>query len=168
MQGLPRSGNSPAQTSASLHPPAALRLRVLPFTRTWSSTVCAEEFPTPLEMSLHGLPLLRHSKSVGPSAPIAYATCVSPPEEAAAWPRAGVRWQMRLPLRGECTEGNRTVGNAPPGNALCGEYYSPALRRSAFSATWSWSITSWISPSIKTGRLWVDQLILWSVTRLCG
>ena len=33
MQGLPRSGNSSAQTSASLHPPAALRLRVLPFTR---------------------------------------------------------------------------------------------------------------------------------------
>ena len=57
MQGLPRSGNSSAQTSASLHPPAALRLRVLPFTRTWSSTVCAEEFPTPLEMSLHGLHL---------------------------------------------------------------------------------------------------------------
>ena len=77
---------SSAQTSASLHPPAALRLRVLPFTRTWSSTVCAEEFPTPLEMSLHGLPLLRHSKSVGPSAPIAYATSVSPPDEAVAWP----------------------------------------------------------------------------------
>ena len=51
MQGLPWSGNSSAQTFASLHPPAALRLRVLPFTRTWSSTVCAEEFPTPLEMS---------------------------------------------------------------------------------------------------------------------
>ena len=33
MQGLPRSVNSSAQTSASLHPPAALRLRVLPFTR---------------------------------------------------------------------------------------------------------------------------------------
>ena len=33
MQGLPWSGNSSAQTSASLHPPAALRLRVLPFTR---------------------------------------------------------------------------------------------------------------------------------------
>ena len=33
MQGLPRSGNSSAQTSASLHPPAALRLRCLPFTR---------------------------------------------------------------------------------------------------------------------------------------
>ena len=33
MQGPQRSGNSSAQTSASLHPPAALRLRVLPFTR---------------------------------------------------------------------------------------------------------------------------------------
>ncbi len=53
MQGLPRSGNSSAQTSASLHPPAALRLRVLSFTRTWSSTVCAEEFPTPREMPVH-------------------------------------------------------------------------------------------------------------------
>ena len=31
-------------------------------------------------------PLLGHSKSVGPSAPIAYATYVSPPDEAAAWP----------------------------------------------------------------------------------
>ena len=30
--------------------------------------------------------LLRHSKSVGPSAPIAYATYVSPPDEAVAWP----------------------------------------------------------------------------------
>ena len=86
MQGLPRSGNSSAQTSASLHPPAALRLRVLPFTRTWSSTVCAEEFPTPLGMSLPGLHLLGHSKSIGPSAPIAYATSVSPPDEAIAWP----------------------------------------------------------------------------------
>ena len=64
MQGLPRSGNSSTQTSASLHPPAALRLRVLPFTSrgTWSSTVCAEEFPTPLEMSLHGLHLLRQTQ----------------------------------------------------------------------------------------------------------
>ena len=42
-------------------------------------------------------PLLRHSKSVGPSAPIAYATSVSPPNEAAAWPGgAGVGWQMLL------------------------------------------------------------------------
>ena len=110
MQGLPRSGNSSAQTSASLHPPAALRLRVLPFTRTWSSTVCAEELPTPLGMSLHEVPLLRHSKSFGPPAPIAYATSVSPPDEAIAWPGcrcwvqdeavasqgAGVGWQMML------------------------------------------------------------------------
>ena len=66
MQGLPRSGNSSAQTSASLHPPAALRLRVLPFTRTWSSTVCAEEFPTLLEMSLHGLHLLRQTQIFRP------------------------------------------------------------------------------------------------------
>ena len=29
-------------------------------------------------------------KSIGPSAPIAYATSVSPPDEAAAWPRCGV------------------------------------------------------------------------------
>ena len=54
--------------------------------------------------------LLRHSKSVGPSAPIAYATSVSPPDEAIAWPGcrcwvqdeavasqgAGVGWQMML------------------------------------------------------------------------
>ena len=32
------------------------------------------------------LPLLRHSKSFDPSAPIAYATSVSPPDEAIAWP----------------------------------------------------------------------------------
>ena len=97
LEHLPRSGfrgavTSSAQTSASLHPPAALRLRVLPFTRAWTPTVCAEEFPTPLEMSLHGLHmstgllLLRHSKSIGPSAPIAYATSVSSPDEAVAWP----------------------------------------------------------------------------------
>ena len=30
--------------------------------------------------------LLRQSKSIGPSAPIAYATFVSPPNEAVAWP----------------------------------------------------------------------------------
>ena len=35
-------------------------------------------------------PLLRHSKSVGPFAPIAYATSVSPPDEAVAWPGAQV------------------------------------------------------------------------------
>ena len=30
--------------------------------------------------------LLRHSKSFGPSVPIAYATSVSPPNEAVTWP----------------------------------------------------------------------------------
>ena len=35
-------------------------------------------------------PLLRHSKSFGPSAPIVYATSVSPPNEAVAWPVAQV------------------------------------------------------------------------------
>ena len=76
-------------------PPAALRLRAPSHSRgAWAPTVCAEEFPTPLEMSLHGLHmstgllLLRHSKSFGPSAPIAYATSVSPPDEAVAWPGA--------------------------------------------------------------------------------
>ena len=51
-QSLQRSGSlsgaaasSSAQTSASLHPPAALRLRVLSFTGAWSPTVCAEELP---------------------------------------------------------------------------------------------------------------------------
>ena len=38
-------------------------------------------------------PLLRHSKSVGPSAPIAYATSVSPPDEAVACREAGIGWQ---------------------------------------------------------------------------
>ena len=33
-------------------------------------------------------PLPRHSKSLGPSAPIAYATSVSLPDEAVAWPGA--------------------------------------------------------------------------------
>ena len=36
-------------------------------------------------------------KSIGPSAPIAYATSVSPPDEAVAWPRcSGVGCWMRL------------------------------------------------------------------------
>ena len=76
LEHLPRSSfrtaatrgavTSSAQTSASLHPPAALRLRVLPFTRAWTPTVCAEEFPTPLEMSLPGLHLLRQTQIYRP------------------------------------------------------------------------------------------------------
>ena len=33
---------------------------------TWASTVCAEEFPTPLEMSLHGLHLLKQTQIFRP------------------------------------------------------------------------------------------------------
>ena len=46
--------------------------------------------------------LLRHSTSFGPSAPIAYATSVSPPNEAVTWPGCrcpmgdkAVAWQGR-------------------------------------------------------------------------
>ena len=91
VQGLPRSGNSPAQTSASLHPPAALRLRVLPFTRGMGAHGLCGRVPDsagkvylpdcicPLDCCCSD-----RRKSVGPSAPIAYATSVSPPYEAAA------------------------------------------------------------------------------------
>ena len=53
----------------------------------WSPTVCAEAFPTPQEIFLHGLQLLRHSKSFNLSVPIAYASSVSPPDEAVEWSR---------------------------------------------------------------------------------
>ena len=43
-------------------------------------------------------PLLEQSKSVDPSAPIAYATSVSPPDEAVAWPDAGLGCWVWLPL----------------------------------------------------------------------
>ena len=139
MQGLPRSGNSSAQTSASLHPPAALRLRVLPFTRTWSSTVCAEEFPTPLEMSLHALHLLRHSKSLGPSAPIAYATSVSPPDEATAWPgrrcwvannAAGCPWRSSCKSPRTLQKCKLLITRQLTCGAVLGEHYlsSPSTR----------------------------------------
>ena len=92
MQGLPRSGNSSAQTSASLHPPAALRLRSLPFTGDMgvhglcgrvpdsAGKVYLPDCICPLDCCCSD-----RRKSVGPSAPIAYATSVSPPNEAVAW-----------------------------------------------------------------------------------
>ena len=64
-----------------------------------------------------------------------------PPENA---PRKTALWERatgNVPPE-NAPPGNAPLGSAPYGNALCGEYYSPALRRSAFSATWSWSITS--------------------------
>ena len=42
--------------------PRRASLAVPPIHGTWASTVCAEEFPTPLEMSLHGLHLLRQTQ----------------------------------------------------------------------------------------------------------
>src|SRR5574344_1478919 len=53
----------------------------------WSPTVCAEEFPTPLEIFLHGLHLLRQTQIFRPICTDCYATSVSPPNEAVAWPR---------------------------------------------------------------------------------
>ena len=92
LEHLPRSSfrtaatrgavTSSAQTSASLHPPAALRLRVLPFTRAWTPTVCAEEFPTPLEMSLPGQ--VRRS-------------CKSPRAQILVLGTSGAHWPARWP-----------------------------------------------------------------------
>ena len=92
LEHLPRSSfrtaatrgavTSSAQTSASLHPPAALRLRVLPFTRVWTPTVCAEEFPTPLEMSLPGQ--VRRS-------------CKSPRARILVLGTSGAHWPARWP-----------------------------------------------------------------------
>ena len=85
-QSPPRSGNSSAQTSASLHPPAALRLRVLPFTRDMVvHGLCGRVPDSAGNVSMDCICSDRR-KSIGPSAPIAYATSVSPPDEAVAWP----------------------------------------------------------------------------------
>ena len=46
------------------------------------------------------------------------------------------------------------------------DYSSFSFKRSAFSAICNRSITSCISPSINTGRLYIVQLIRWSVTLL--
>ena len=99
MQGLPRSGNSSAQTSASLHPPAALRLRCLPFTMDMgvhglcgrvpdsAGNACPPAFVWLPDCVFPSDCCCSDSrKSLGPSAPIAYATYVSPTNKAAAWP----------------------------------------------------------------------------------
>ena len=68
--------------------------------RTWAGFANSQHrdaaFATPDNICAHSS-LLPHwaccsdrRKSVGPSAPIAYATSVSPPDEAAAWPWAQV------------------------------------------------------------------------------
>ena len=69
----PRNGSSgaatsSAQTSASLHPSRSASLAGSSHSRgTWASTVCAEEFPTPLEASFAILqPGRRHCSSKSP------------------------------------------------------------------------------------------------------
>ena len=90
MQGPPRSGNSSAQTSASLHPPAALRLRCLPFTGHGRPRSVRKSSRLRWKCLSMDCICSDRRKSFGPSAPIAYATSVSPPDEAAAWPWAQV------------------------------------------------------------------------------
>ena len=92
MQGPPRSGNFSAQTSASLHPSRSASLAgPLPFTRGMGAHGLCGRVPDSagnacsLNCRCSG-----RRKSLGPSAPIAYATSVSPPNEAAAWPCARV------------------------------------------------------------------------------
>ena len=46
--------------------------------------------------------------------------------------------------------------------------YAASFNLSAFSAIWSCSMHSKMSPSMKTGRLYMLQLMRWSVTRPCG
>ena len=88
---LPRSGNSSAQTSASLHPPAALRLRCLPFTGHGRPRSVRKSSRLRWKcLSMDCCICSDRRKSIGPSAPIAYATSVSPPDEAVAWTRCGV------------------------------------------------------------------------------
>ena len=97
MQGLPRSGNSSAQTSASLHPPAALRLRCLPFTGHGRPRSVRKSSRLRWKCLFMDCICSDRRKSLDPSAPIAYATSVSPPDEAVAWPRcSGVGCWMRL------------------------------------------------------------------------
>ena len=87
MQGLPWSGNSSAQTSASLHPSRSASLAGPSHSRGHGRPRSVRKSYRLREKCLFTeLLLLRHSKSLGPSAPIAYATSVSPPNEAVAWP----------------------------------------------------------------------------------
>ena len=99
VQGLPRSGNSPAQTSASLHPSRSASLAGPPIHEDMvvhglcgrvpdsAGKVYLPDCICPLDCCCSD-----RRKSVGPSAPIAYATSVSPPDEDVAWP--GRRYWM--------------------------------------------------------------------------
>ena len=68
-------------------PPAALRLRAPPIHEGHGRPRSVRKSSRLRGKCLFTeLLLLRHSKSFGPSAPIAYATSVSPPDGAVAWP----------------------------------------------------------------------------------
>ena len=134
---LPATSQLPRRPDQQLPDAAALSsMQGLPWSGNFSAQTSASLHPSrsaPLAGSLpftrgmgaHGL-CGRVPDSAGNVSPWIAAAAKKPPVTA-LW---GTRyWE-------------RTQGDVPPGNALCGEYYSPALRRSAFSATWSWSITS--------------------------
>ena len=58
-------------------------------------------------------PLLRHSKSLGPSAPIAYATSVSLPDEAVAW-QGRRRWLLDMATAWPGAEFEQITARANP------------------------------------------------------
>ena len=70
-------------------PPAALRLRALPIHEDMGvHGLCGRVTDSARNACSLNCCCSDRRKSVGPSAPIAYATSVSPPNEAVAWPGA--------------------------------------------------------------------------------
>ena len=86
--------------------------------------------------------LLRHSKSFGPSAPIAYATSVSPPDEAVAWPG------RRCWVLGEVA--------AWPGAAFLQITFHAGCRHTHF-----WQGVAWMVRPICAHRAQLQKLIIW-------
>ena len=95
----PRAGNKPHLAAKST--PVWLAIW-----RTWAGFANSQHrdaaLATPDNICAHSSLLQTLSscsdrrKSLGPSAPIAYATSVSPPNEAVAWQGADIGWQMML------------------------------------------------------------------------
>ena len=122
-----------APASNKPHPAEKSTLVWLAIWRTWAGFANSQlrhaafrsiylyiDVPLPLAATLGCCSNRR--KSFGPSAPIAYATSASPPNEAAAWPGASVGWQMmlsaeELPLRGRpCMEDNAAASGSSLGS----------------------------------------------------
>ena len=97
---LPATSLIGAPASNKPHPAEKSTPVWLAIWRTWAGFANSQHrdaaFATPDNICAHSSLLQTLSscsdrrKSVGPSAPIAYATCVSPPDEAVAWPWAQV------------------------------------------------------------------------------